>query len=324
VNRIVTNISNNPWHNLALEKCLFLSGSKVMILYLWQNANTVVIGRNQNAWKECALDLMEKDGVLLARRESGGGAVFHDLGNLNFTFISPTQNHDVHKQLGVIQSAVQRFGIKTRLSGRNDIVIDENGCKFSGNAFQSNQTHSLHHGTILIDADMDKLGKYLTPSKLKMDSKGISSIKSRVCNLKSLAPYLSVQSMREAIFASFAEIYGEVRNENPILGNSEALLNYEEQFASWDWKMGNNPNFNVSLENRFEWGEIQLLLDVQNGVISKVHGYTDALNEELIGEIVPKLSGLAYDANQIAGQMRDLTGVEAREVGRWLGAQLRS
>ncbi len=150
MNQIIYGTGFNPWYNLAVEKRLFRLGYDGVILYIWQNANTVVIGKNQNAWRECDLAAMEKDDVRLARRESGGGAVFHDLGNLNFTFLVPNELYDVRRQLAVIQRAVAVFGLETEQSGRNDLLLTENGCKFSGNAFQRSATHSLHHGTILI------------------------------------------------------------------------------------------------------------------------------------------------------------------------------
>ena len=135
----------NPYKNLAVEEYLLLHCEpQECILYLWQNQNTVVIGRNQNAWKECKVESLEENGGHLARRLSGGGAVYHDLGNLNFTFLVNKDEYSLEKQLQVIINAMGRLGLKAEKSGRNDILID--GKKFSGNAFYEQEKHCYHHG----------------------------------------------------------------------------------------------------------------------------------------------------------------------------------
>lgn len=187
MNRFIVAQSKDPYKNLALEAWLFENGRQDVWLYLWQNQHTVVIGRNQNAWKECRLSALEADGGKLARRGSGGGAVYHDVGNLNFTFILPRDVYDLRRQLGVILAAMERLGIPARFTGRNDLVTQD-GAKFSGNAFQFSAHTALHHGTILVAADMGALSQYLAPSKAKLAAKGVDSVRSRVCNLNTLRP----------------------------------------------------------------------------------------------------------------------------------------
>ena len=144
----------NPYENLAREQVLLEDGPKDgVVLYLWQNEKTVVIGRNQNAFKECRVSLLEEEGGHLARRLSGGGAVFHDSGNLNFTFILPREDFDIPRQMEVIRLACLHFGIPAEISGRNDLTA--NGQKFSGNAFYTSESRAYHHGTILLNADME-------------------------------------------------------------------------------------------------------------------------------------------------------------------------
>ena len=197
----------DPYANLAMEEYLMLHcGETECILYLWQNEHTIVIGRNQNPWKECHLTQLEESGGHLVRRLSGGGAVYHDLGNVNFTFLVQKENYDVGRQLDVIIGAMRRLGIQAERSGRNDILAD--GKKFSGNAFYKQNKFCYHHGTIMLNVDVTKLSRYLNVSADKLKSKGVSSVKSRVTNLVEFVPDLTVARLKKALKESFEEVYG--------------------------------------------------------------------------------------------------------------------
>lgn len=321
INRLVIGDSHNPWSNLALEKYLYRTCTDENILYLWQNADTVVIGRNQNAWKECDLKQMDADGVKLARRESGGGAVFHDLGNLNFTFISPNAVHDVHRQMGVIQAAVGQFGVETDLSGRNDLTIRASGSKFSGNAFQKGATCALHHGTILIDVDMEKIKRYLTPSAKKLEAKGIQSVRARVANLKAVEPSVSVDGMRAALVRAFEETYGPIDRTTPLQLDEAQIGEFERVLASWEWRLGNTPEFDITLNNRFAWGEVDLLLNVQRGHVTQAQVYSDALDEGLILRIAPLLAGSPFNSAALGERLRALGGIEGEDLAGWIAQE---
>ncbi len=321
MNRILVTNSVDPYENLALEELLFETQGGGATLYLWQNQHTVVIGRNQNAWRECRVELLEKEGGFLARRSSGGGAVFHDLGNLNFTFLLPRDDYDLVRQLSVVQKAAGRFGIDTSFTGRNDLVLTDTQEKFSGNAFKFSRGIALHHGTILISADMEKLSRYLAPSQLKLEAKGVKSVKSRVTNLGWHNPELDVEHMKTALIEAFTEEYGEAGPQNTTSVDLEKLNAIRERYASWGWRFGVTPSFNVSFENRFDFGCLELLLNVKNGVVASAVCYTDAMDDTLAARIQNALTGCAYGRRPLGERLRADSCAETGAVADWLERQ---
>lgn len=316
--QIIVGESLNPWENLALEELIFSRHQEGAILYLWQNQNTVVIGKNQNAWRECRLEALEKDGGKLARRSSGGGAVFHDIGNLNFTFIGDNQLYDVQRQLDVIKKAVLKFGIKAEFSGRNDLILSEGGEKFSGNAFWVTREKSLHHGTILIHVDMEKLGKYLAPPKEKLESKGIKSVRSRVCNLKERAPEITVDAVRQALKEAFIEEYGEAELVSPEAFQGQDLDKLVEKYSSWEWRAGRSPNFDVSLEKRFPWGSVELQAALKGGKIQDAAAYSDSMDEAIGEKLKGALLGCPFVTEEMARRIGALDGREYQDIAAWI------
>lgn len=291
--------STNPYFNLAIEKQLLNRVKTGMcILYLWQNKNTVVIGRNQNPWVECRGELLKKEGGKLARRLSGGGAVFHDLGNLNFTFLLPESDFDLNRQLKVIQHACEKFGITAEFSGRNDLLVD--GMKFSGNAFYHTGDAAYHHGTLLINADMDKLSRYLSPSAAKLKSKGVQSVRSRVTNLQNYAPTLNCEILKDALKDSFAKVYGLSCIPIELSNNDYRQVTlFEEQFSSWEWNFGTPLPFDFTCNEHFPWGNISLQLAVKNGIIQSAKVFTDAMDWDLPTTIETNLPGIPFDTKSI-------------------------
>ncbi len=321
MNRIIVTNSVDPYENLALEELLFETQGGGATLYLWQNQHTVVIGRNQNAWRECRVELLESEGGFLARRSSGGGAVFHDLGNLNFTFLLPRDDYDLVRQLSVVQQAAARFGIETEFTGRNDLVLAETKAKFSGNAFRFSNGAALHHGTILISADMQKLSRYLAPSKIKLEAKGVKSVVSRVTNLADQNPALDVEKMKSALIEAFAEEYGNTAPQSEDAVDLERLIDVKERYASWEWKFGVTPAFNVSFENRFDFGCLELLLYVKNGTVISAVCYTDAMDDTLSHRVSELLTGCAYGKKQICERLRTGGNSDENEIANWLEQQ---
>ncbi len=341
--RICNGTSFDPHYNLAVEQVLLEQVQEgELILYLWQNRNTVVIGKNQNAWKECRTTILEQEGGRLARRLSGGGAVFHDLGNLNFTFLVRTEDYSVDRQLSVILEAVKSFGIKAEKSGRNDVLAlgradgtaqtdaaagpaartagaeHAAGRKFSGNAFYSSRGHSYHHGTLLVDVDMEKLGRYLNPSKAKLAGKGVDSARARVVNLRELAPEMTVDGLRQAMEEAAARVYGLAPQpyEWDDDGGEAAckIQKYFERNRSYDWLYGRKMAFTLSCEERFAWGGLELAFQVDEGRVTGCAAYTDSMDHELAEKLQEVLAGCrfatqalcaAVQAAELAQDVRD-------------------
>lgn len=303
-------ISNqtNPYKNLALEEYLLNHvGEKECILYLWQNEKTVVIGKNQNPWKECQVKELEEAGGKLVRRLSGGGAVFHDTGNLNFTYLVNKENYDVEKQLEVIVKAVNRLGIAAVKSGRNDITVE--GRKFSGNAFYSDGINCYHHGTILVDVDMNQMSLYLNVSRDKLVSKGVESVKARVANLKEYNSDLNINKMKEELIRAFGVVYKLLPTQ---FGQTDIesfeVAQLEEKFSSWDFIFGKKMEFNYSFGKRFSWGDIDIKLSVNSGVIKQCAVYSDALETRFFEQLPGKLTGCQFSSEammKILGEMTE-------------------
>ena len=230
----------DPHRNLAIEEYLTDTVPEdTCILYLWQNRHTVVIGRNQNAWAECRTTELERDSGTLARRLSGGGAVYHDMGNLNFTFSLREADYDLRRQQSVIVEACRLLGIPAEISGRNDILT--NGCKFSGNSFYNHAGCAFHNGTLLLSVDMANLGKYLTPSKVKLESKGVASVRSRVINLTELKPDLTIDSMATAMVKAFETVYdleASIRFSDVLLAQQRAEIAHIRSFNAYARAVG--------------------------------------------------------------------------------------
>ena len=284
----------NPYHNLALEKYLFDHvGEDEIILYLWQNERTVVCGRNQNLWKECRVTKLLEDGGHPVRRLSGGGAVFHDKGNLNFTFLVKKKSYDVDRQLQVIIEACKSLGIQTEKTGRNDITAD--GRKFSGNAFYASDDRKYHHGTLLINVDTANMSAYLNVDKEKLATKGVSSVRSRVTNLTEFCPELTIDMMKEKMIQAFEKVYGLSAVAYDIDGiDQDTLSETENFFASDQWLYGRRIDFTYRINRRFAWGDFDLQLNVEQGKISTAALYSDANDEAFIRQIRDGLDGTAF------------------------------
>lgn len=314
--KYIISTETNPYKNLALEEYLLkqVDASEV-ILYLWQNEKTVVIGKNQNPWKECRITELEAEGGKLVRRLSGGGAVFHDLGNLNFTFLATKENYNVEKQLEVILKAVNRLGIPAEKSGRNDITVE--GRKFSGNAFYSDGTHCYHHGTILVNVDMGMLSRYLNVSRDKLVSKGVESVRSRVINLTEHKKDLNISKMSEELLQAFQEVYELSPTKLDISQiNQQEITRLEDKFSSWDWIYGKKMEFSYFLVRRFPWGDMDMRFVIASGKVVHCVVYSDALETEFFEQFTEILSGCSFSSPDIIQTMKAMQLTPEREMIR--------
>jgi lipoate-protein ligase A len=275
---LVSSTQHNPYINLAYEDYqLHHLNEDECLFYLWQNHHTVVIGKNQNAFKECKVDELTESGGYLARRSSGGGAVYHDHGNLNFTFIAPKTSYDLEKNLQVIINALKHFGINATFSGRNDIEVE--GFKVSGNAFANTSTHSLHHGTLLFDVKMEDLGKYLNVSSVKLASKGVESVRKRVKNLKEFNPELTLETLSSSLIKAYESVFNTKLETIPM--DTSACHDLIEHYSSSSFRLEPIPSFEASLHKKFGFGEVILFMTTHQNIVQDIRVFTDSLIVDL-------------------------------------------
>ncbi len=307
--RIQYCISNetNPFLNIAVEQYLLsLPEEETVTLYLWKNRRTVVIGQNQNPYAECDVDLLEKEGGYVMRRRSGGGAVYHDDGNINFSFLVPKAFYNQSRQFLVLQKALQSYGLETEVSGRNDVLCQ--GRKFSGNAFTRAQWQNLHHGTILIKGNMEDLQRYLRVRPAKLRKHGVDSVSSRVLNLSEVAPVTS-ENIVTRLLEAFCQVYGAPCIDgqsfvdyatSPAMELSFDMLKQKAEvqvlrdgFADDEWRFGRWRSFQSQHEHQFSWGLVEVSVDVDasQDTISQVEIATDALLLSAIDAVKELLQG---------------------------------
>ena len=291
----IDTLVTDPRHNLALEEVLLRAVQPGQcILYLWQNQRTVVIGRNQHAESECRFRALENDGGHLVRRLSGGGAVYHDLGNLNFTYQTTHDDYDVEKQTEVILRAVLAVGVQAEKNGRNDLTAD--GQKFSGHAYYRTGDQCYHHGTLMVDVDLAPLERYLNPSPLKLEAKGVKSVRSRVVNLKALRPDLTIEALKAALIQAFGEVYGLPVTPLTEGDLDRAALNESiARFSDPLWIYGTDQPLTESREGRFDWGLLRLDFTPEDGRIRQAALWSDGLSADYLSAVPDLLRGCALE-----------------------------
>ncbi|AHI53654.1 lipoate protein ligase A [Spiroplasma sabaudiense Ar-1343] len=294
------NTSVDPYYNLALEATLLERKTEEIIFILWQNDNTVVVGRNQNTYQEINQLNCFSDNVKVVRRISGGGAVYHDLGNLNFSFIL-NANDDEAKTYEVILKPIVKvlnnIGVSAIFSGKNDIIV--NGQKVSGNAQHRQGNRLLHHGTLIFNMNLELIGKYLNVDELKINAKKIQSVTARVANIKDfVSPDITIEIFKELLVAEVSKTLEKIQLTESELRQIEILRN--EKFITDKWNFQEKEAFDYSnkayLENK---GLIEANLNIQDSKIIKAKFYGDFLGSQGTAEIEDLLKGLEYKISTI-------------------------
>ncbi|RFM20443.1 lipoate--protein ligase [Clostridium botulinum] len=302
---------NKSFFNLALEEYLLRNVDiKEDYFILWQNEPTIVIGKHQNTLKEINMNFVKDNNINVVRRNSGGGAVYHDLGNINFTFITKyNEKHllDFKTFTNPVVYSLGKLNVKAELSGRNDILID--GRKISGNSQHIYKDRFLHHGTLLFNSELENLVKALNVDNDKILSKGIESIKSRVTNIKEhVKEDISMEKFKEIlienIFIWNKNSLKEYNLTNDHINDIEKLM--EEKYMTWQWNYGHSPEFNYRNSKRFQGGKLEVLLNIVEGHINECKIYGDFLGLMDVSEIEKRIIGIKYGEEYIDEFLREI------------------
>lgn len=296
-------MSTDPYYNLATEQFVFDRMPRDEEYFmLWQNSNAVIIGKFQNTVEEINIPYVREHHIRVARRLSGGGAVYHDLGNLNYTLICDAKDDtqlDMAKFCIPVVRALSEIGVNAQISGRNDMTID--GRKFSGNSQYIRKGRVMHHGTLMFDSDLDVIGKALHVSADKIRSKGTKSVRSHVTNIREHLPRdMSLSEFKRALISSMGKERPLVRHDFNK-GDRQAIRKLrDEKYSTWEWNYGSSPAYDIRKSRRIEGcGEIQIAMEVDKGVIRDVSIHGDFFGSGDIRDMEEKLRGRKAERSSI-------------------------
>ncbi len=317
---IFKNNSIDPYFNLAAEQYL-IDNCDEDVFMLWRNDRTVVIGNNQNAYAEVDREYADTHGITVSRRLTGGGAVFHDLGNVNFSFIIPSDGKgiDFKKYTAPIIESLKGMGLSAELSGRNDILID--GKKVSGNAQCVRNGKVLHHGTLLYSANLSDVAGALKVDPEKLQSKGIKSVRSRVANIKDLMDV----DMDVTEFMAYLESGFEGERRYFTAAETQLITKLrDEKFATWDWIWGRSKEYTLTTKERFDYGSVEANVNTDHGIIKEVKLTGDFFGVGDINELTDSLVGIRYDYADVLAYLskydiqRYIFGAAAEDISKLL------
>ena len=297
---LIYNEKTNPYFNLAMEEYLLKNFNEDMFI-LWRNDKSVIVGKNQNTLSEINLEYIKENSIPVVRRQSGGGAVFHDLGNINFTFISNNNEsfNDFKKFTTPIIELLKTLDINAEFSGRNDLLID--GCKFSGNAQYNYKNKVMHHGTLLFSSQISDLSNALKAKPLKFEGKGVKSVKARVTNISDhLKEPMDVLEFKDLIINHLSKTNPNNKYYNLSkldIENINKLV--EEKYSTWDWNFGYSPKYSLYNELKYPGGNVEFNLNVDKGIIKDIKFFGDFFGKCDISHIENLLSNTKHEEESI-------------------------
>ena len=308
--KLIVNTNNDPTVNLALEEyCVRnLDVENEMYLLFYINEPSIIIGKHQNTIEEINKEYVDENGIKVVRRISGGGAVYHDFGNLNFSFItkySPEFFHNFEKFTKPVVETLREMGVNAELGGRNDITVD--GRKISGNAQFTNLKSMFSHGTLLFNSHIEDVVQALNVKQDKIESKGIKSVRSRVANITEfLKEEMTITEFRERIIKSIFKDYDEmpVYELNDYEWTEVNKLS-EAKYKTWEWNFGRSPEFNIQKVNRFDFGQVDARIFVKEGKIKNIKFFGDFLGYGDSEDIEKKLEGIVYKEEEVSEALKD-------------------
>ncbi len=306
---IIESTSSNVYYNLALEEYLttkYCSQDEI-ILFLWNNEKSIVLGRNQCANMECDIGYALKNGINISRRISGGGAVYHDKGNLNYTFIAPNDIYSKELFSSIVLNCLLSLNLNASLSGRNDVEID--GRKISGMAYYQGNINSFLHGCILVCVDLGELERILTVSSEKIESKGIKSVKARVANLQDFDSKIHHNQIKSGLIKEFKQRLLREKKDSVSFLKSEEIVVPDclvSRYKSDEWIFGKNIQAVFRLHRKFSWGECNLHLCVIGEIIVDAICYSDSLETKIFLKISESLSGCKFIKHEMRERLENI------------------
>ncbi|MFU0909469.1 lipoate--protein ligase [Mesomycoplasma ovipneumoniae] len=313
--KIYTTKKTSPFYTLVCEELILKDDqNQDDILYFYQHNNAIIIGKNQNIYEEIKLDEVEKQRIEIYRRLSGGGAVYHDLGNINFSFITKKQNHSYQKFLTPIIEFFKSFGLDAEFKGRNDLIV--NGAKVSGNAQIIYKDRIVHHGTILFNANLAKLGQVLKPNRLKIESKGIKSIRQRVTNiLHEIEEQMEDSEFISRLITFFENKYQTKAQDVETYFQDEMTFQKDFQEVqtirqSREWVFGSNPYFSYENIARTSGGTLRVLANIEKNYIVKIKFEGDFLSQRSVEDIQEILENKEFTRSILESQLLQITNLD--------------
>ena len=306
---LIINDNNHAYYNLAAEEYLIDNFDEDIVM-LWRNDNTVVVGKNQNTIEEVDSRYVEEHDISVVRRLTGGGAVFHDMGTVNNTIIQPYReglfsNYAYFTE--AVRDFLQQLGVSATLSGRNDLMID--GKKFSGNAQCVRKGRMMHHGTLMFRSDVKDISGALTPNRRKTESKGVKSVQSHVTNISSHLPEdkMSVEDFMEQLHRYFLRRFPEAVPYELTKEDKASIQQLSDQkYSTWEWNYGASPAFAVSASRKYDFGLVDVRLDVTRGRIREIRIFGDFFGIRSVSELEELLVGTEYRADAISQALADV------------------